>query len=119
MSKKSLDDLRFEILCFLEEAGCPESNTLLEEYEKQLLLNKKITYKHIGPFRVPTDIYNACKLVVPKEVLQRYEQRLTHVINTTDPEKVRKIQNYIVQQFISLYEEYSNVTTEEAKRHYN
>lgn len=118
--RKTVDDLRFEILCYLRLAGVEDAVELLEKYEKLLKMSQPIKYKHIGIYRVPLDIYNGCLQVVPKEVMQRFEQRLQHMINTEhDLQKLIKLRNNIPVQYIDLYNEYSNVTTEEAKSKYN
>lgn len=117
--KKTLDDLKLEILIYLKQTSCEEPLELLELYEKEILKSKKVKYKHIGCIAIPLDIYNACKAIVPKEKLQAYEKRIQHLINISNPEYINKVRNNIVNQFISLYEEYSNVTTEEGKSFYN
>lgn len=117
---KRLDDIRFEIICYLNNAGCPDSRKLLEQYDKALKREEPIKYKYIGLIVIPLDLYNACKSVVPPEVLNRFEERINHLmISEPDIKKALKIRNSIPEQFLDLYNEWSNVTTEEAKRNYN
>jgi len=117
MSK--LEDLKFELTCYLTKAGCNNSLTLLEQFEAEILKHKSIQYKYFGVICIPLDLYNACKLIVPKEKLESYIQRIYHLLNTCNRKELFKIQNNVVNQFISLYEEYSNVNTQEAERNYN
>lgn len=120
MTKKTLDEYRFELRCYLTKSGLDNVDDFIDNYEKLLKLSEPVKYKHIGLLRVPKDIYDACKVVVPKEVLQRFENRLQHYLNTEkDLNKIYKFRNNITGQFIDLYNEWSNVTTEEAKSKYN
>lgn len=120
MSKKTLDECRFELRCYLVKAGLDNVDDFIDNYEKLLKLSEPVKYKHIGLLRIPLDIYNACKAVVPKDVLQRFENRLQHYLNTEkDINKIYKFRNNICEQFIDLYNEWSNVTTEEIRKYYN
>lgn len=117
---KQLDDIRFEIICYLNNAGCPDARKLLEQYDKALKREEPIKYKHIGMFQVPLDLYNACKSVVPPEILNRLEQKINHILmSEPDINKILKFRNSIPEQYQDLYNEWSNVTTQEAKSHYN
>lgn len=117
--KKTLDDYRFELNIYLQKAGCENVEDFIANYEKLLKLSEPIKFKHIGILRVPEDLYNACKAVVPSAKLREFENRLQHYLNTEkDITKIIRFRNNVATQFIDLYEEYSNVTTEEAKRHY-
>lgn len=118
--KKTLDDYRFELNIYLRQAGCENVEDFISNYERLLKLSEPVKYKHIGILRVPQDIYDACKTVVPKEVLQRFENRLQHYLNTEkDLRKLIRFRNNISVQFIDLYNEWSNVNTEESKSKYN
>lgn len=120
MTKKTIDDYRFELNMYLRRAGLDEPSDFIEKYEKILRLSEPIKYKHLGILRVPEDVYKACQNVVPKEVLQRFENRLQHYLNTEkDIAKIIRFRNNISEQFLDLYNEWSNVTTEEAKSKYN
>lgn len=118
--KKTIDDYRFELNIYLRKAGCEEPDDFIEKYEKLLKLSEPMKFKHLGILRVPEDLYKACQTVVPKEVLQRFENRLQHYLNTErDITKIIRFRNNIAVQFIDLYNEWSNVNTEEAKSKYN
>ena len=120
MMKKTIDDYRFELNLYLMKAGCEEPDKFIEGYEKALRLAESVKYKHIGILRVPLELYQACQLVVPKEVLQRFENRLQHYLNTErDINKITKFRNNITTEFTDLYNEWSNVNTQEAKNNYN
>lgn len=120
MVKKTLNDYRFELNIYLKKAGVEEPQDFIYNYEKILKLSEPIRFKHLGILRVPQDIYDACKLVVPKEVLQRFENRLQHYINVEkDIGKLIKFSNNITSEFLDLYQEWSNVNTDEARRNYN
>lgn len=120
MTKKTIDDYRFELNMYLRRAGLDEPSDFIEKYEKVLRQSEPIKYKHLGILRVPDDIYRACQAIVPKEVLQRFENRLQHYLNTEqDIRKITKFRNNITTQFEDLYNEWSNVTTEETKSKYN
>lgn len=120
MSKKTIDDYRFELNMYLRQAGVEEPSDFIEKYEKILRQSEPIKYKHIGILRVPEDVYKACQAIVPKGVLQRFENRLQHYLNTEkDIDKIMRFRNNITTQFLDLYNEWSNVTTEEAKSKYN
>lgn len=117
---KSIDDLRFELNIYLNQSQCEDVYSFIEEYEKALIKSKPITYKHFGLVAIPTDLYNACKSVVPEAKLNSFIKRIYHTINTTQGSELRKyLNNKIIKEFENLYMEYSNVTTEEARRHYN
>lgn len=118
--KKSLDDYRFELNIYLRKAECPNPESFIEEYERLLKLSEPIKFKHIGILRVPEDVYKACQTIVPPNRFQQFLNRLQHYINTEqDIVKLTKFKNNISNQFLDLYEEWSNVTTEEAKAKYN
>ena len=118
--KKSLDDYRFELNIYLRKAECPDPESFIEGYEKVLKLSEPIKFKHIGILRVPEDVYKACETIVPSNRFQQFLNRLQHYINTErDIVKLTKFKNNISNQFLDLYEEWSNVTTEEAKAKYN
>lgn len=118
--KKSLDDYRFELNIYLRKAECPDPESFIEGYEKILKLSEPIKFKHIGILRVPEDVYKACQTIVPPSRFQQFLNRLQHYINTErDIAKLTKFKNNISTQFLDLYEEWSNVTTEEAKAKYN
>lgn len=118
--KKSLDDYRFELNIYLRKAECPDPESFIEGYEKVLKLSEPIKFKHLGILRVPEDVYKACKSIVPSSRFQQFLNRLQHYINTErDIVKLTKFKNNITNQFLDLYEEWSNVTTEEAKAKYN
>lgn len=118
--KKTLDDYRFEIMCYLNNGGCQDAVELLDNYSKLLKLSEPVKYRHFGLIVVPLDLYNACKKVVPPAVLSDFEKRLNHLMQSEpDITKVLKLRNSIPQQYQNLYDEYSNVTTEETKKHYN
>ena len=118
--KKSLDDYRFELNIYLRKAECPDPESFIEGYEKILKLSEPIKFKHIGVLRVPDDLYKACQQVVPQARFQQFIIRLQHYINTErDISKLVKFKNNISTQFLDLYEEWSNVTTEEARGNYN
>lgn len=120
MTKKTIDDYRFELNIYLHKAGLDEPSDFIEKYEKILRLSEPIKFKHLGILRVPEDLYNACKSIVPKGILQRFENRLQHYLNTEkDISEIIKFRNNISIQFLDLYNEWSNVTTEEAKSKYN
>ena len=120
MTKKNFDDIKFELLMYLNKAHCPHPVEFLEKYNKLLRLEEPIKYKHIGLLVVPLDLYNACKQIVPPRILDEFEKRLNHLIQSEpNVQKALKIRNEVPLRFQSLYEEYTNVTTEEAKRHYN
>lgn len=120
MAKKTLDDYRFELNLYLRKADCPDPEKFIDNYEKILKLSEPLKYKHIGILRVPEDLYKACQAIVPKEVLTRFETRLQHYLNTEkDIGKLIKFRNNISEQFTDLYNEWSNVTTEEIKSKYN
>lgn len=120
MVKKTIDDYRFELNLYLRKAGLDDPSDFIEKYEKILKVSEPIKFKHIGILRVPDDLYNACKAVVPSSVLNRFEQRLQHYLNTErDIAKIIRFRNNISNEFIDLYNEWSNVTTEEAKSKYN
>lgn len=120
MAKKTFDDIRFEMLMYLTKAECPNPNEFIEDYNKLYRLTEPIKYKHIGLLVVPLDLYNACKRLVPPKVLDNFEKQLNHLIQSEpNIQKVLKIRNEVPIQFQNLYDEYSNVTTEEAKKHYN
>lgn len=119
-NKKTIDDYRFELNMYLRKAGMEEPSDFIEKYEKILKLSEPIKFKHIGILRVPEDVYKACEAVVPKQRLQMFEQRLQHYLNTEkDIAKLIRFRNNISEQFLDLYREWSNVTTEEIKRNYN
>lgn len=118
--KKTIDDYRFELNIYLNKAGVEDPMSFIENYERVLRLSEPIKYKHIGILRVPLEIYQACQAVVPKERLQQFENRLQHYLNTEkDIAKIVRFRNNISNEFLDLLQEWSNVTTEEAKRHYN
>lgn len=118
--KKTIDDYRFELNMYLRKAGLEEPSDFIEKYEKVLRLSEPVKYKHLGVLRVPEDVYKACQSIVPKAVLQRFENRLQHYLNTEkDIGKLIKFRNNISTQFLDLYEEWSNVSTDEARKHYN
>lgn len=118
--KKTIDDYRFELNIYLQKAGLEEPSDFIEKYEKALKMAEPVKYKHLGILRVPEDLYKACQAIVPKEVMQRFENRLQHYLNTEkDFNKICRFRNNISTQFIDLYNEWSNVTTEEAKSKYN
>lgn len=120
MMKKTIDDYRFELNIYLTKAGVNDPADFIEKYEKLIKTGEPMKYKHIGMLRVPEDLYKACQAVVPKEVLQRFENRLQHYLNTeVDIGKIIKFRNNVTIQFEDLYNEWSNVRTEETKRHYN
>ena len=120
MTKKTIDDYRFELNIYLRKAGLDDPSDFIEKYEKILKLSEPIKFKHLGILRVPEDLYNACKSVVPNSVLNRFEQRLQHYLNTErDITKIIRFRNNISNEFLDLYNEWSNVTTEEAKTKYN
>lgn len=120
MTKKTIDDYRFELNIYLRKAGLDDPSDFIEKYEKILKLSEPIKFKHLGILRVPDDLYNACKSVVPNSVLNRFEQRLQHYLNTErDITKIIRFRNNISNEFLDLYNEWSNVTTEEAKTKYN
>lgn len=120
MVKKTIDDYRFELNLYLRKAGLDDPSDFIEKYEKILKVSEPIKFKHIGILRVPDDLYNACKSIVPANVLSRFEQRLQHYLNTErDIAKIIRFRNNISNEFIDLYNEWSNVTTEEAKSKYN
>lgn len=120
MTKMTIDDYRFQLNIYLRKAGVEEPMDFIEQYEKILRLSEPVKYKHIGILRVPVDLYNACKKVVPEARLREFENRLQHYINTeTDIQKIIRFRNNIANQFIDLYEEWTNVTTKEAERNYN
>ena len=120
MTKKTIDDYRFELNIYLRKAGLDDPSDFIEKYEKILKLSEPIKFKHLGILRVPEDLYNACKSVVPSNVLNRFEQRLQHYLNTErDITKIIRFRNNISNEFLDLYNEWSNVTTEEAKTKYN
>ena len=120
MTKKSLDDYRFELNIYLKKAGLKNPEEFIENYEKILRLSEPIKFKHIGILRVPEDVYNACKVIVPSDIFQRFLNRLQHYLNTEkDIAKLIKFRNNVSNEFLDLYNEWSNVTTEEAKKHYN
>lgn len=118
--KKSLDDYRFELNIYLRKADCPDPEKFIEGYEKVLKLSEPIKFRHIGILRVPEDVYKACQTIVPPARFQQFINRLQHYINTEqDILKLTKFKNNISTQFLDLYEEWSNVTSEEAKAKYN
>lgn len=120
MTKKTLDDYRFELNIYLQKAGLEDPSDFIEQYEKIVKLSEPIKFKHIGILRVPEDLYNACKQIVPPNRLKEFENRLQHYLNTErDIQKLIKFRNNISTQFLNLYEEWSNVNTEEARRNYN
>lgn len=119
MAKKSLDDYRFELNIYLRKAECPDPDKFIDGYEKILKLSEPLKFKHIGILRVPEDLYKACQTVVPPAKLQQFINRLQHYLNTErDIMKLIKFRNNISTQFLDLYEEWSNVTSEEAKSKY-
>lgn len=118
--KKTIDDYRFELNIYLRKADCPDPEKFIEGYEKILKLSEPIKFKHIGVLRVPDDLYNACKKVVPSNRFQQFLNRLQHYLNTEkDITKLIKFRNNISTQFLDLYEEWSNVTTQECERNYS
>lgn len=118
--KKTIDDYRFELNLYLHKAGVDDPMNFIEQYEKILRLSEPIKYKHIGILRIPEDVYKACESVVPKARFQDYLKELQHFLNTEkDITKIIKFRNNITTQFLDLYREYSNVTTEEQKSFYN
>lgn len=120
MSRKTIDDYRFELNLYLRKAGVEEPSDFIEKYEKTLRAAEPIKYKHLGILRVPDDLYRACQAVVPKEVLARFENRLQHYLNTEqDIKNIMRFRNNITEQFEDLYNEWSNVQTEETKKYYN
>lgn len=120
MTKKTLDDYRFELNMYLRKAGLDEPSDFIEQYEKILKLSEPIKFKHLGILRVPEDLYNACKKIVPPKRLQEFENRLQHYLNTErDITKIIRFRNNISTQFLDLYEEWSNATTREAQRQYD
>lgn len=120
MSKRTIDDLRFELNIYLTQSQCEDVYRFIEEYENALLKSKPMKVKHFGLISIPMDLYNACKQIVPEQKLNAFIKRIYHTINTSQGSKLRKYLNQkIIEQFESLYEEYSNVTTEEARKHYN
>lgn len=118
--KKTIDDYRFELNIYLRQAGVEDPSSFIEKYEKLLRQSEPIKFKHLGILRVPEDLYKACQSVVPKEVLIKFENRLQHYLNTEqDINKIIRFRNNIAEQFTDLYNEWSNVQTEETKKHYN
>lgn len=118
--KKTINDYRFELNLYLHKAGLDDPQDFIEKYEKALRKAEPIKFKHIGILRVPEDLYKACEQIVPKEVMNRFEQRLQHYLNTEkDINKIIKFRNNISDEYIDLYNEWSNVNTEETKTHYN
>lgn len=118
-AKKTLDDYRFELNVALTRCGIEDVESWIDKYEKLIKGSIKLTFHYIGPLRVPDEIYRACQMIVPKEVLQRYEQRLVHLLNTSSTKDVDRMKNNITQSFLDLYEEWSNVDTAEARVNYN
>lgn len=118
--KKSLEDLRFELNIYLNESSCQDVYGFISEYEQAVKKSEPIKLKRFGIIAVPLDLYNACKQIVPEAKLKSFERKLYHLCNTTKRENIYKfINKEIVEQFEQLYQEYSNVNTEEAKRNYN
>lgn len=117
--KKTIDDFRFELNIYLTKAGVENPMDFIEQYEKILRMSEPIKFKHIGILRVPEDVYKACEKIVPANRFREFLNRLQHYLNTEkDIKKLIQFRNNISTQFLDLYNEWSNVQSEEAKRNY-